>query len=684
MEKNLVKRPGSQNISSNIKIKEEPKDEDDLKEEKALEALISKQSKQFFSHRVFLEKYSISELQDFLNLNGSGKVLNKDNLLDRAADFLTFGVIDKCNQCNFGDFEFKKNGYKCNGKLYADYLDYLILNSSLGDVSEWAKCEHFVEKPQRHKPVLPDNWKDQWNAWNFEPIVQDRAVRPYVMKFAWTKDTKSIDVTDSVIDELIAGSVVDPKSKMETNTCVFRDGSVIYSVVLTLTDIQRNKNSYYKIQLLEEYYGRKYHVFTSWGRIGTQNGGSAIKTINDVQTAVHYFEDLYEKKTQNSWSLNGTTLFQKKPGCYVPIEIQTIESKEPLEDLCIPSKLPAQLQELIKMMFDVNSMKRTMKDFMLDLNKMAPGRLKRKPLEDAYQCLGDLYRLVENGGRNVEFIGLSNKFYSLIPHAFGNESIPIIDTQDTIKAKADMIESLLEIEIAQSLMNAERYDAENPLDFQYAQLMTQLTPLERTNEDFKLIEKYLQNTHGDTHTDYRLEIQDVFRVNRFGENKRYEKWQVLNNRMLLWHGSRLTNFVGILSHGLKIAPPDAPHRGDMFGKGIYFADMVTKSANYCNPDQLLTNTSGLLLLCQVALGQMQNLFHAKRVTTLPRNIQSVKGVGCMFPNPCLSHRREDGVVIPLAHTTITPQTQLLYNEYVVYDESQVKIEYLLKVFFKPH
>lgn len=29
----------------------------------------------------------------------------------------------------------------------------------------------------------------------------------------------------------------------------------------------------------------------------------------------------------------------------------------------------------------------------------------------------------------------------------------------------------------------------------------------------------------------------------------------IDNKMLLWHGSRLTNFVGILSQGLRIAPP---------------------------------------------------------------------------------------------------------------------------------
>lgn len=40
--------------------------------------------------------------------------------------------------------------------------------------------------------------------------------------------------------------------------------------------------------------------------------------------------------------------------------------------------------------------------------------------------------------------------------------------------------------------------------------------------------------------------------------------------MLLVHGSRLTNFVGILSKGLKIAPPDVPASGYLFGKGLFF------------------------------------------------------------------------------------------------------------------
>lgn len=58
----------------------------------------------------------------------------------------------------------------------------------------------------------------------------------------------------------------------------------------------------------------------------------------------------------------------------------------------------------------------------------------------------------------------------------------------------------------------------------------------------------------------------VFKVNRHGENERYTKYKDLHNKKLLWHGSRLTNFVGIISQGLRIAPPEAPVVSNLFSR----------------------------------------------------------------------------------------------------------------------
>lgn len=58
------------------------------------------------------------------------------------------------------------------------------------------------------------------------------------------------------------------------------------------------------------------------------------------------------------------------------------------------------------------------------------------------------------------------------------------------------------------------------------------------------------------------------------------------------------NFYAITKFpGLRIAPPEAPVTGYMFGKGVYFADMFSKSANYCCSTPSARN--GVLLLCEV-------------------------------------------------------------------------------------
>ena len=96
---------------------------------------------------------------------------------------------------------------------------------------------------------------------------------------------------------------------------------------------------------------------------------------------------------------------------------------------------------------------------------------------------------------------------------------------------------------------------------------------------YPIIGKYIKNTHAASHTKYQLQLQEIFSLFSEKEDQQFRK--DLDNKYLLWHGSRLTNYVGILKEGLRIAPPEAPSTGYMFGKGVYFADIVSKSANYC-------------------------------------------------------------------------------------------------------
>jgi len=65
--------------------------------------------------------------------------------------------------------------------------------------------------------------------------------------------------------------------------------------------------------------------------------------------------------------------------------------------------------------------------------------------------------------------------------------------------------------------------------------------------EFTIIQQYIMNTHAETHSSYSLNIKDIFKVVRSGEEKRFKPFKKLHNRKLLWHGSRITNFAAILS-----------------------------------------------------------------------------------------------------------------------------------------
>jgi poly [ADP-ribose] polymerase len=56
---------------------------------------------------------------------------------------------------------------------------------------------------------------------------------------------------------------------------------------------------------------------------------------------------------------------------------------------------------------------------------------------------------------------------------------------------------------------------------------------------------------------------------------------------------------------MRIAPPEAPRHGYALGKGAYFADMISKSINYC--DTYSSKNIGFLVLCQIALGKSYKL-----------------------------------------------------------------------------
>ena len=188
---------------------------------------------------------------------------------------------------------------------------------------------------------------------------------------------------------------------------------------------------------------------------------------------------------------------------------------------------------------------------------------------------------------------------------------------------------------------------------------------------YQLIYEYVRNTSRDR----PLQIVDCFEVKRHGEDAIFNPLG-LGNKKLLWHGSRFSNFVGILSQGMRIAPPEAPCSGFLFGKGVYFADLIGKSFHYTCPG--ISNGIGTFVLCEVALGTQRPLMRPDCYAhNLPSGFHSTKAIGYEEPDPAESERMGD-VEIPCGNLKRVPGGGMGANEFVVYNTNQIKMRYIVR------
>ncbi|KAH9730481.1 poly (ADP-ribose) polymerase 2 [Citrus sinensis] len=516
-----------------------------------------------------------------------------------------------------------------------------------------------------------------------------------------SKDTLLQEEVNECKDEKIVkatkkgAAVLDPwlPEHIKISYHVFQKDNDIYDAMLNQTNVGDNNNKFYVIQLLESDGGGEYMVYNRWGRVGMKGQDKIFGPYNLQDTAINEFEQKFFAKTKNHWS--NRRQFTSYPKCYTWLEMdysanqkeESVVHEKPNSTINIQprnTKLEPCVAKFISLICNISMMKQLMMEIGYNANKLPLGKLSKSTILKGYDVLKRIADVIHPPDRR-KLEELSGEFYTVIPHDFGFKKMRdfVIDTPQKLKLKLEMVEALGEIEVATKLLEDDTEIQADPLYSHYQRLHCQLTPLEVDSLEFSLIANYLLNTHAKTHSAYSVDIVQIFRVEREGETERFRKFSNSKNRMLLWHGSRLTNWTGILSQGLRIAPPEAPATGYMFGKGVYFADMFSKSANYCYASP--SATAGVLLLCEVALGDMSELLYANYdADKLPDGKLSTKGVGQTAPDPLEAETLEDGVIVPLGKPKeqLNSKGHLLYNEYIVYNVDQIRMRYVVQVNFK--
>ena len=558
-----------------------------------------------------------------------------------------------------------------------------VANSSVPNTSKRAKSSDSAQSssstqkktPSKQVPPTlasklskPSNVKDLKAQAN-PKIAKNPKPAPAPAKTPEKDDSKMVK---AVRKGRAAVDVECPKSK---DCHVFEEGQKVWTVTLNQADLKNNANKYYIIQLLQsDASSNQYHVWNRWGRVG-YSGQNALKgPFSDLARAKADYESKLREKTRNGY-IEVQIVYEEENEVKPEKPAKQVKGKPAKE---IKSNMDKRVADLVNLIFDLKSINRTLAEIGYDSRKMPLGKLSIATIRQGMEVLKQIESAL-NSNKKADLETLSSRFYSLIPHDFGFQKMAnfIINNNEKLKQKVEMLESLADMKIATNILEASTEG--NPHDEHYKKLNCKLSPLEKTDPVFKTLETYVKNTHGNTHSYYTLEVQDIFRVDKDGESARFST--SIKNNMLLWHGSRLTNWVGILSQGLRIAPPEAPVSGYMFGKGVYFADMVSKSANYCFTSK--DNNTGLLLLCDVAVGNYNEKLHSDyNANNLPKGKNSTKGCGLCAP-PEKSYINLEGCKVPLGpgEKVTLNGGYLQYNEYIVYNTNQIRMKFLLRVKF---
>jgi poly [ADP-ribose] polymerase len=240
-------------------------------------------------------------------------------------------------------------------------------------------------------------------------------------------ETKKVKMT------VKGGAAVESDSGLEGRCHVLEYGGSLYSATLGMVDITRGTNSFYKLQVLESDKGKRYYLFRSWGRVGTTIGGNKVEPMRRDE-CIDRFEQLYAEKSGNCWS--DRKKFVKRPGKFFPIELDYGEEDEKVKTAVAPgssSKLPVPVQNLIKMIFDVEAMKKALVEFEIDLKKMPLGKLSKRQIKSAFEVLTELQKTVQRDPTSSRILDFSNRFFTLIPHDFGLARPPLLNTEEVIK-----------------------------------------------------------------------------------------------------------------------------------------------------------------------------------------------------------------------------------------------------------
>lgn len=294
-------------------------------------------------------------------------------------------------------------------------------------------------------------------------------------------------------------------------------------------------------------------------------------------------------------------------------------------------------------------------------------KVTRQQVNEAQMILDNLVKLVKSGMDIPTFNKALIDLYTVIPRRMTHVKAHLVDDAKDLKTIGDKLEeeqATLDVMRGQVEMNEQEKMAKG--EVQEAKPINILEAMGWTvesvedNKTIQLIKKMMG--------DDKDKFSRAFQFNNSHTNSTFNQFvgKAENKKtQLFWHGSRNENWFSILKTGLVLRPANAVITGKMFGYGLYFADKCRKSLNYSSLRGSYWSggnaNKAYLAIYEVHTGnQLKIKTHAPFCGLL--NEERLKDKGAHYD----SVFAEGGA-------------DLINNEFIVYNENQCTVKYLVEV-----
>jgi len=262
--------------------------------------------------------------------------------------------------------------------------------------------------------------------------------------------------------------------------------------------------------------------------------------------------------------------------------------------------------------------------------------------------------VVDSDWKSNKFLDALEQYLRLIPHDIGTKFNPEIIFPDV--AKIQLENDILDALSAAYTQATSATVNDSPKAPSIFNVQLKLVKDKNTIND---ITNFFKNNRNSIHAVYSYRIKRILEVKITSTSDAFEKKaKSLGNVRRLFHGTKSSHLLSILKSGLQMPPAGSPHvTGSLFGRGCYASDQSTKALQYAAgyaPGQTRTSLRRyFMFVCRFAMGKMYSPSSTGGRSYPKKGYDSTfaRGGQCGY---------------------------LRNNEMIVYDPSQVSLDYLLE------